>query len=278
MIVSGKELALSIKNELRLQIKESNEKFVMHIFIVGDNPVIEKFVQKKREFAESLSVEFIEHRFKDAVSENELINSINSVANECGTSKMSLHCGMVIQLPLPEHIDTTKVLNQVPPIFDIDGLAENSLFYPPVAGAIYEIIKRHNIDVEGKRVLIVGKGILVGKPVAKLMLQLGAEVAIADKTTGADTLKEMAMESDIIITGAGVPNLIKPDMVKTGVVLLDAGTSTQSGNVVGDIDHACEHKARLFARTPGGVGPMTIAVLFKNLVIGSGESGMAKLN
>ncbi len=260
MIISGNKIARAIRDELKERIKELDiPTLSLHIFIVGDDPVIENFVMKKLHFSEALGVDFVEHRFNKDITQEELIVKITEVHDNAG--------GIVVQLPLPSHIDTGAVLDSVPPELDIDGLGSDSGFIEPVAGAVAEILERKSIAVAGKQALVVGRGKLVGEPVARLLAELGAVVTIADKSTSIEELTSLCKESDIIVSGAGVPNLIHPSMIKEGCTLLDAGTSTQAGSVVGDIAYGCKDKARYFARTPGGIGPVTVAVLFKNLVM-----------
>jgi methylenetetrahydrofolate dehydrogenase (NADP+)/methenyltetrahydrofolate cyclohydrolase len=257
MIISGNKIARAIETDLKGRV---NGLHTVHIFIVGDNPVIESFVARKRQFADALEVDFVECRYDADVTEELLIKDIQAI----GTSQRD---GIVVQLPLPPHMDTKRVLNSVPLALDIDGLAEESAFLPPVAGAVSEILEHKNIEVQGKEVLVIGKGALVGVPVAHLFSRLGGYVSIADKDTTKEELTALCLKSDIIVSGAGVPRLVTPEMVNEGVVLIDAGTSTQAGSVVGDIAHECAQKAKYFSRTPGGVGPITVAVLFKNLLL-----------
>jgi len=269
MIISGNKIARAIRDELKEEIKickgSTLLQIALHIFIVGDDPVIESFVMKKKEYAEMLGVDFIEHQFDKDIAQQELTEKINLVINASQKSSAE-KVGIVVQLPLPEHIDAQAVLDAVPAELDIDGLGSEAQFIEPVAGAVAEILERKNIEVVGRQALVVGKGKLVGEPVARLLTELGAQVVMADKETTKEELTDLCSKSDIIISGAGVPNLIEPSMVQKGCTLLDAGTSTQSGSVVGDIAYECKEKARYFARTPGGIGPVTVAVLFKNLV------------
>jgi len=281
MIISGNKIARAIRNELREELEEKNAacetldvsrvSHAVHIFIVGVDEVIENFVMKKKQFAQYLGIDFIEHRFDASITQNELLMEIDKVNKQCSKCPRSLlgqKRGIVVQLPLPSKIDTQIILNSVQAEFDIDGLGSDTKFIEPVAGAVQEILERKNIEVHGKKVLVVGRGKLVGEPVAKLLNKLGAIVTVVDKSTDISELTKLCKESDVIVSGAGVPNLIIPDMISEGVALLDAGTSTRAGSVVGDIAYECKDKAKYFARTPGGIGPVTVAVLFKNLILG----------
>ncbi len=262
MIIDGRKIAQTIQAELVEKIKDlSSGEMSLHIFVVGENPVIESFVKYKKAFADVIGVKFAEHRFDADVSEAELMSDIEKSAKEAS--------GIVVQLPLPLHINEQRVLDAVPSELDIDGLAANTKHLTPVAGAVKEILKQERVKVAGKRVLVIGKGRLVGQPVAEMLTQMGGDVVVADKAKRHAELTSLCQEADIVVSGAGVPNLVTKEMIKEGSVLLDAGTSTQAGNLVGDIALECADKASVFAKTPGGIGPMTIAILFKNLVDGA---------
>ena len=178
-----------------------------------------------------------------------------------------------MQLALPEHIDTKAILDAVPVEKDIDVLSSKSRerfekgeldITPPVVGAIKEIVEREQVEFGGKNVVVVGKGSLVGGPAALWFKNKGANVTVVDQDT--NNITEVTQNADIIVSGAGVPGLITPDMIKEGMVLLDAGTSEQGGKLKGDADPACAEKASIFTPVPGGIGPITIATLLQNLV------------
>ncbi len=161
--------------------------------------------------------------------------------------------------------------NAIPPQLDVDVLSDDAfqLFaqnnfpaIPPVPAAMWYILKRNNVKIEGANVVLIGGGRLVGKPAGVLFERLGAKVTTLIKGDSLDPTKE----ADIIISGAGVPALLKPDMVKEGVVIIDGGTSESSGKVVGDADPACALKASVFTPVPGGVGPIAVTEIFANLV------------
>lgn len=175
--------------------------------------------------------------------------------------------GVIVQLPLPHTIDVAAVLESVPMSHDVDAfsyMGGEKAVLPPVVGAIDVIARAHGIDWTGKHVVVFGQGRLVGVPAAAFALSEGARVTIlTEESTNA---VEMARVADIIILGVGKPNLLTADMVKEGVVVFDAGASEDGGLLVGDADRAVAEKASLFTPVPGGIGPMTIALLFHNLV------------
>lgn len=180
---------------------------------------------------------------------------------------------IIVQLPLPEHLDTERVVNALPLSQDADVLSQaaydaflsedDTALLPPVVAAVREILERTSVSPEGKSVAVVGQGKLVGLPVTAWLKNQGAVVTTLTQESGSlAALKEAA----IIVTGAGVPGLITPDLISEGVVLIDAGTSESGGEVVGDADPSCSAKASVYTPVPGGVGPIAVACLFRNVV------------
>lgn len=190
---------------------------------------------------------------------------------------------IIVQLPLPSDISTTDVLNSIPIRQDADVLSlaarakfekkETDSLLPPVVGAVREIFIHGNVDPKGKRAVVIGNGWLVGNPCAVWLNQQGAEVSMVTLESG--DLTAALRAADIIISGTGSPHLIKPDMIKEGVVLIDAGTSESGGEIVGDADPACAQKCSVFTPVPGGVGPVAVACLFENAVILAERLGRA---
>ena len=181
---------------------------------------------------------------------------------------------IIVQLPLPSDISTEDVLNSIPLRQDADVLSiaartkfennDTGALLPPVVGAVREILMQGNVVVKGKHVVIIGDGRLVGHPCSIWLKLQGAEVTVVTLESG--DLRSALAEADIIVSGAGSPHLIKPDMIKEGVVLSDAGTSESDGAIVGDADPACAEKCSIFTPVPGGVGPLAVAHLFENVV------------
>lgn len=264
-IVNGKEIAEKIKGEIKALLKESRPSSLA-IFYVGENPVIDSYVALKKKVGEELGIVVDVLRFPNDINEEELIGSINEAAAK--------YSGIIVQLPLPASLNKENILNAVPSALDVDVLsaesgrlfAENKIEkMPPVAGAIAEIVKTHNIDLQNKKIVIVGAGALVGKPVAAWLTRQNITYTVIDSenTDGDNLLKD----ADVIITGVGIPGMIKSDQIKEGVILIDAGTSTSTGKVFGDIDRSAYGKASIVSGVPGGVGPITVVSLFKNLFL-----------
>lgn len=233
MIVDGKKIAEEIVAELGDTLVGRTLGVVMN----GGNAATESFVKIKEKVAQRVGV--VLWRFSAAQLQE------------------ALACdGVLIQLPI-ENADT--LLAQIPPEKDVDNLP-----MAPVAAAVLEILRRNNTSIPGKKVVVVGEGRLVGKPTAVVLKEQGAEVLVLSLEQGS---LDMLKDADIVVSGAGSPGLIKPEMLKEGVILIDAGTSESGGKVVGDCDPRCADVASIFTPVPGGVGPIAVAMLFKNLVI-----------
>lgn len=268
MLVDGKKIAQGWQEKLRNNVSVLAHKPTLAIVIVGNNPVVENFVRMKRKFGESIGASIFEFRFESTIHSDELKREVATLATRDDLD------GIIIQLPLPESVDVEAILNAVPSTKDVDMLAQDSVvhfargtakIFPPVASAIQEILEQHEISVEGKEVLVLGYGRLVGKPVSILLRHNNAHVTVIDKPIA--DLRAHTKESEIIISGVGTPKLITADMISSGVILIDAGTSEAGGRIVGDVDVSCGELASLMTPVPGGVGPIAVAMLFKNLVI-----------
>lgn len=184
---------------------------------------------------------------------------------------------VIVQLPLPAEMDTKAILDSITVDKDADVLSSaarvafemidlrNPSLLPPVVGAVQKILESGNIEVRGKKAVVLGDGWLVGKPVATWLTQQGAEVAVITLSDFAGARATLA-QADVIVSGAGSPHFIKPEMLKEGVTLIDAGTSESDGTLAGDADPVCADKCSLFTPVPGGVGPVAVAYLFENVV------------
>lgn len=259
MLVDGKQIAKEIVEALKAKRASMTRVPSLGIVVGVDDPVTSAYINLKLKTAADLGV---------AVQKEVLPAGADTAQAIAAVERLSKTSdGVVVQLPVPATIDAVKVLSAVPLERDVDALnptvAEDARkVIAPVAEAVREILTRHSIEVQGKKALVVGQGQLVGAPAAALLTRLGAAVAVVTLQSG--TLAQLA-DADIVVLGAGSPGLIQPEMLKPGVVLIDAGTSEQGGKVVGDADPRCADVASLFTPVPGGVGPLTIATLFRNL-------------
>ena len=260
MQIDGKQIAEELYAALAPRFSLLGRKVRLGIVVVGHNPVIESFVRIKTRSAERLGIEMVRISLPEEATQEEVIAAVRKSAVETDA--------VIAQLPVPKHIDTNAVLAAIPPEKDVDALNpivadEERPVHAPVALAVVEILQRGGIEIAGKRVVVVGEGRLVGKPAAWLLRSLGAEVSIFSLEQGSiEDLKD----ADIVVSGAGNPGFIKPEHLKEDVALVDAGTSELNKKITGDIDPACADKASLYTPVPGGVGPVAVAMIFRNLL------------
>lgn len=267
MNINGKQLADDIKTILKKRVAILGRKPRLDIVYAGKNSVIEGFLRMKRRMGEDIGVETNVLHLPATVSQKSLIDEIQKITADKNSD------GIIVQLPLPESFDTEMVLRAISTEKDVDVLSENALLLfeqgkhfllPPVTGAIALILQQHNINIAGKNTVVLGNGRLVGKPVAAWLKQNGALVTVLDKP-GSDPTP-LLQKADIIVSGTGNPYMIKPEMIRQGVILFDAGASEEAGEIRGDADPACSDKCALFTPVPGGIGHITVVMLFKNLL------------
>lgn len=260
MILSGKTIANDICEALAPEYAKLSQRARLGIVVVGEDPVIASFVRIKERAARRLGVAFVKMQLPESATTEEVLAAVEETARACDA--------VIPQLPMPKQIDFEKVLAAIPPKKDVDAInpatpLDKRLVREPVALAVLELLDRGGVDVRGKRTVVVGAGRLVGAPAARMLRERGADVHVVTRTEGSlDDLKT----ADIVVAGTGVSGLIKPDMVKEGVALVDAGTSELGKKVVGDADPACAQKAGVFSPVPGGVGPVAVAMIYKNLL------------
>jgi len=267
MKINGVAISKKIKEELRQKVSGCDKNPSVDLVCIGEDPVIESFVKRKIIFGEKIGIEVKRHQLSSNISQESAEEEIKKIIEG------SMAC--VIQLPLPKHMDTQKLLDLVPADKDIDVLGSpaiekfksgKSMFVPPVVGAIQEILMSENIDLQDKKIAVIGAGKLVGKPIMIWLDNIGADYSLIDMSISAEDRKTQLTKVDIVISGIGQPNNIKKDEIKYGAILLDAGTSEVSKKIIGDIDPECYEQALFYTPVPGGIGPITISVLFRNLV------------
>ncbi len=258
MIVDGRSIAADIYRDIRTKVASLSRAPRLGIVTCAPNAETKQYLELKKRKSSDVGVNLVLLELDVSSSTVDMVTSIKRLAEEVD--------GLVVQLPLPSHIDREVVLQAIPEAKDPDGFNYPTFIdiLPPVVGAIDEISTRHDIVWEGKQVAIFGHGRLVGKPAEAYAKSRGAMVSVITEHT-ADA--EMYLKNaDIIIAGAGVPQAITPDMVKSGVIIFDAGASEDGGVIVGDVSKDVAEKAALFTPVPGGIGPITVAVLLSNLV------------
>ena len=258
MIVDGRAIAKELEGKLKEEFNSLSKSLRLDIILVGDNAASRQFVNLKQKMAARLGVEMVVHELEADITEDDLEELLNRLSNDERVT------GIIIQLPLPSHLAAEKFVNLIPAAKDVDALGSEARVLSPVVGAVKEVLTRGQVEVSGKKIMVLGKGKLVGQPIAIWLTQEGGVVEAADKET--KNIPELLKQAEIVVSGIGVSHFIKPEMIKDGVVLIDAGTSESAGQVAGDADPACAAKCSLFTPVPGGVGPITVVKIFENLL------------
>ncbi len=265
-ILDGKKIAAEIAEELKQEISARKTHPRLSIILVGDNPESKLYTSMKLKKCMEIGVQGTLHHLPETGSEEEIINVIRQVNDQSD--------GVMIQIPLPSHLNTEKILNAINPDKDVDGLTAMSLgkimrgdesCAPATPQAIVELLNRYGIPVQGKEVTIINHSALIGKPLALMLLNRGATVTVCHEFTS--DLKKHTLAADILITAVGKARFIKEEMVKEHAVVVDAGICKTENGVVGDVDfERVALKASCITPVPGGVGPMTVVMLLKNVV------------
>jgi methylenetetrahydrofolate dehydrogenase (NADP+)/methenyltetrahydrofolate cyclohydrolase len=272
IIIDGKKTSNEIKNELKDQVnilKEKNIEVCLCVIQVGVDPASTIYVNNKKKACEYVGIKSLSYELSVDTGQEELLGLINKL-NE----QNDVH-GILVQLPLPKHIDEDKIIDAISPNKDVDGFHPQSVgrlsigqegFVSCTPAGIVQLLKRYNISMEGKECVIVGRSNIVGKPMAMLMLRENATVTICHSRT--KNLSEVTRRADILIVAIGKPKFITNDYVKDGAVVIDVGMHRNENNkLCGDVDyHGLIDKVSAITPVPGGVGPMTIAMLMYNCV------------
>ena len=270
-LIDGKALAKKVQDSVANKVEKlKQEKNIvpgLAVVIVGDDPASHAYVSMKEKACKKVGFYSIVHKMPDSISQDEIIEIIEMM------NKNSHIHGILVQLPLPKHIDTDKILEVIDPKKDVDGFHAYNVgrlvtglesFVACTPLGVMKMFEEYNIDLKGKDVCVVGASNIVGKPMASLLLNANATVTITHIHT--KDLKTHTLKADIIIVGVGVPKLIKEDMVKEGAIVIDIGINRiEDGSLVGDVDFKnVKAKCSYITPVPGGVGPMTIAMLLSN--------------
>ncbi|AQQ09006.1 Bifunctional protein FolD protein [Sedimentisphaera cyanobacteriorum] len=281
-IISGKQLASDIRGELKQEVESLKAKGItpgLAVILVGEDPASQSYVRAKEKACAEIGIYSDDNKLPSDISEEKLLSLI-----EEKNSDPSIH-GILVQLPLPKHIDEAKVLLAVNPDKDVDGfhpvnvgklVVGQKAFLPCTPHGIVQMIKRAGVKLEGANVVIVGRSNIVGKPLANILMQkseLGNATVTVCHTRTKDISKH-TIEADIVVAATGLPNSVTADMVKDGAVVIDVGvnrvpddTKKKGYRLIGDVDFdAVSRKASFITPVPGGVGPMTITMLLYNTV------------
>jgi len=269
MIIDGRKSALILKNQIATEIKQSNKVLGLGTILVGDDPGSVAYVEGKHRDCAEVGINSIKVNLPSSASENEIINAINDL------NKNPKCTGFIVQLPLPKSVDVQKVLAQIDPKKDADGLhpinlgnlvlAKNSII-PCTPKAILSLLREYKVNLLGAKILMIGRGTTVGRPLSILLSQKSVDATVTLAHTATKNLSDLILDSDIIIAAIGNAHFLKPEMVKPGTVVIDVGITRTANGLVGDVDPKVADKASVFSPMPGGVGPMTRAMLLSNLV------------
>ncbi|MFL2602358.1 MAG: bifunctional methylenetetrahydrofolate dehydrogenase/methenyltetrahydrofolate cyclohydrolase FolD [Flavobacteriaceae bacterium] len=280
VVLDGKKISNDIKNEIALEVKsmtaKGNRPPHLAAIIVGNDGASLTYVGSKVRACERVGFDSSLISLSESINENELLDKVNQLNNDDNID------GYIVQLPLPKHIDSQKILMSVDPEKDVDGFHPTNFgrmalnlptFISATPYGIMELLKRYDVQTEGKHTVVIGRSDIVGKPISLLM---GLKTNPGNSTvtmvhSRTKNIKDLIKQADIIISALGIPNFVKEDMVKDGVVVIDVGITRVKDNsekgykIIGDVDYEnVSKKASFITPVPGGVGPMTIAMLLKN--------------
>ena len=268
-IIDGKAISAAVKEAVKAEVAQLKEKAIttgLAVIIVGKDPASKVYVANKKKACEALGMISREYALPENTTEDELISLIEKLNSDKEIN------GILCQLPLPKHINEKKVIDSIIPEKDVDAFHPQNVgkimigdydFVPCTPAGIMEMLKYENIDVSGKRCVVIGRSNIVGKPMAMLLLHKNGTVTVCHSKT--ENLKEICREADILVAAVGRANFVTADMVKEGAVVIDVGMNRVDGKLCGDVDFdSVKDKTSAITPVPGGVGPMTIAMLMKN--------------
>ena len=274
-IIDGKSVAQSVRESVKVQVEELKSKGIsttLAVIIVGDDSASRVYVNNKKKACAEVGIISEEYALPADTTQDELLCLIKMLNDRSDVN------GILCQLPVPEHIDESAIINAINPAKDVDAFHRSNVgaimlgdykFLPCTPAGIMELIKHYNIDVKGKNCVIIGRSNIVGKPMAMLMLHSDATVTICHSKT--KNLKEVVKSADIVVAAVGSPKFVTADMVKEGAVVIDVGINRdENGKLCGDVDYENVMPLTSYITpVPGGVGPMTIATLMQNTVTAS---------
>ncbi len=269
-IIDGRKVASSIKEAIKSEIGDFPHSPELAIIMVGNDYASDIYVRNKQKAAAEVGIVSQFHHLDEDISQAELLNIIEKLNNDDEVN------GIIVQLPLPEHLDTHRIIDSISPLKDVDGFHplntgklqnnEKPYFIAATPLGIMDLLKKVCPDLSGKNAVIIGASLIVGRPLATLLLNQDCTVSVTHSKT--EDISEYTKKADIIVAACGVANLVKSEWIKEGAILIDVGINRlENGKICGDIDfNDVFEKAKAITPVPGGVGPMTIAMLLKNTV------------
>lgn len=273
ILIDGKDVAAKVRAELREEVetmaKERKKRPALAVILVGEDPASQIYVRNKQRACEDVGILSEIYTLGENVSQESLEYIINSLAERRDID------GILLQMPLPKGLDPVKALKCIPPEKDVDAFHPDNVghimrgdyrFLPCTPAGVMELLRRYDIDISGKECVVIGRSDIVGKPMAMMLLHSGGTVTICHSKT--QNLAEHTRRADILVSAVGKAGFVTADMVKDGAVVIDVGINRNAdGKICGDVDFAAvEPKASYITPVPGGVGPMTVAMLMKNTV------------
>ncbi len=266
-IIDGKKISGEIKEELKTKVDRMTKKPTLVVISVGDNPASSVYVKQKEKCANYIGINY-QHLHFDSISDDELVNKIGKLNADKTIN------GIIVQLPLPKGMDEVRIVNTIRPEKDVDGLTylnaglllnnKTSLVSCTPKG-IMELLKREKVNLEGANAVVIGRSILVGKPMMNLLINANATVTLCHSKT--KDLEKITKKADILIVAIGKKEFIKKEMVKKNSVVIDVGINRVDGKLYGDVDYNDVYsKVKKITPVPGGVGPMTVVMLMKNVI------------
>lgn len=264
--MDGAGLGARLREEIKQDVAELGQVGLATV-LVGDDPASEIYIRLKHKASEEVGIEAIDHRLPAATPEDELVELVEALNEDDSVD------AILVQTPLPEHIDEARIMRAIDPVKDVDGLHPFSAgqlylgrqtLVPATPLGVMHLLEEYRIPIAGQRAVVVGRSALVGKPLALLLLQANATVTICHSRT--DDLARQTLEADILVAAVGRPGLVTANMVKQGSTVIDVGITRTDAGVRGDVEGDVADVAAYLTPVPGGVGPMTIAALLGNAV------------
>lgn len=278
ILLDGKAYSQELRQEIRLNAdkfyKEYNRKVGLAVVIIGEDPASQIYVRNKIKATEETNIKSFAVRLSEDASQEECEEQVKNLAKNPEVD------GIIVQLPLPKKFDAQKILSHIPPQKDVDGLCSQNLgklfmgektLISCTPFGIIKLLKRHNIEISGKRAVVIGRSNMVGKPISSLLLQEDATVTMCHSKT--KNISEITKQADILVVAIGRANFVTGDMIKDGAVVVDVGMNRVDGKLYGDVEfESASKKASHITPVPGGVGPMTVTMLMYNTIISAFRS------
>lgn len=261
MIIDGRAMAEEVYAKIKTAIETSRQNPHLTIVTCAPNAATQQYLALKKRKAAAVGIPVNVIELPADTTTDDMVTTVQRAQMQTD--------GIIVQLPLPAHIDTQEVLNAIPVRYDVDGVhydGTERTTVSPVVAAIAHMCQQHDVTLAAQHVVVVGQGRLVGQPAVLWAQKQGAQVTTVTKNTSTEDAAVAFAAADVLILGAGQVGLVTPKKIKSGVIIFDAGTSEDGGKLKGDADPACAEKAALYTPVPGGIGPLTVACLLHNLL------------